>query len=598
MSLLWVSLLLGCGHRAPPEDLCTGGWCWTWPEQTGATLTHVVARSADEAVVLAQGGLVLSWDGRFRVLHEGDVPLHALTLAPDGQVWVAGEGGVVRRFDGESWHDVDAGTDAQLNDLWVGDDTWWAAGEKGRKGVLVTPGEITEVDHQMYSVTMTADGPVFGGQIGHALRPSAEGDEPELSFVLPQGMTIEMLPPNMRPPEPAPWVELWDWEPTLPSWDGATSDGSGTVWLMGNNVLDDIYEVRRRVDGVWETLPVDGAEGLRGMTGGERPWVVGLGPRATPGVWRFDGTAFVPVDAVERRGMVTYLHDVATADGATWVVGENGLLLRDRGEGFERLSGTDISQDIEGLGGEAFRAAPHDGEVLAWSKKRGWAPVTEVHTPTATGPVAMDPTGGVWIGASDGLRRFDGEAWTTWPGDRATRLVAPAPDRAYAVVNGQLRRFTGSAWELEAGPSGVRELWATGEAMLVGGADFLAWRSSPEAEWEVIEVTTGRHGPGALAATGRDDIWFTAGGELHHHDGQTTEVVAVPEAMKAGRHLRALRAAPGEVWVTGSDGLVLRYAQGTWTDLSVVGACYLYGLTLTDEEVWVYGRNAILRRTR
>lgn len=97
---------------------------WSRTEtNTDVQLTTVHGRSATEmyAVGGRNQGVVLRWDGStWTPIGEDFAPnISGVFVAPNGEVWVAGDSGYLSRFDGTSWTAVDTALFTQFHAVYV-----------------------------------------------------------------------------------------------------------------------------------------------------------------------------------------------------------------------------------------------------------------------------------------------------------------------------------------------------------------------------------------------------------------------------------------------------------------------------------------------
>jgi len=582
--------LLGTPALGGPQPLCVDAWCWEWPIGTGARLNDVVALSKKEFIAVGAGGLVLHWrKGRWQALGRLDQTLNAVRATSTRDLWVAGNGGLIAHYDGESWEIVDVGTEADLSDLWFEAGQLTAVGHKERDGVIVEgppegPFTVTASFDRLNALARGTEGLIAVGDDVLLLRRGEEAWEgiPEKRFG--RGSGAEPMPED---------------DDISVNLHAAWADADGTLWAAGTEILGrHVSLLLKREERGWVPFEIAADDNARvtalGGADGEPIVLTSQGGVGDTVIYTQEGRVWTADESIVPQGMRTELTSIDGVGGAVFVVGDSGLAARRRRGEWEVLSGAMYSQDFSDMAADI--AATDDGVNLILGDD-GWE---EAFVSPSTGmnfAVAVDPDGGLFLASHEAMSRWQGTEWTQLPVGGIRNLAAPGVDNAWAAGRNGLLRWDGEAWNKVEGMGGARAVWASATDVWTAGTGFVA--HSDGQTWTRHDLDLGRNYPKSIAATGAEDAWFLAGIDtVWHWNGSALEPIAIPEELRGNRRARALGAAEGELWVVGSGGLVLRYANDEWLPMHAPGADLLFGIEIGDEDVVVYGRNAILRRNR
>ena len=381
-------------------------------------------------------------------------------------------------------------------------------------------------------------------------------------------------------------------EQSWPEWTRfhMVADGEGSVWFLGP------WQLIRLDPRTGEATIWDAADDLQFASTG-----VTLAPAAGAGVWLmdgprvrlFDGERFavdveVPseirnvVGGPESDGWVT---DAVEVGSELWVTvvdapptndvsthpGSGGRVARYSGGAWANMSA--VEDDIGG-----FLAVDGDGGVWAggvvqsiWSGQfqagtarrwdgQAWSlPGADgPHAPTEAGDVAADPTGGMWfISGADGLRRFDGTAWT-----------APVPD---------LSSEMNSWWQPGAGALVVA---SDGSAWLTG--DNMVARVTHNGSVDLYDNGSGLESVAGLAVGAGDAVVISDVPRVRRLDGERFQEIW---AGLNGAGIGAVHAvSDNEAWVNAQDTWY-QLQQGAWHELGT-GSGYCGAVVATDGALW------------
>lgn len=372
------------------------------------------------------------------------------------------------------------------------------------------------------------------------------------------------------------------------------ADGQGLVWLLGP------WQLIRLDPRTGDATAWDAANGLQFASTKMR-----LASAAGSGVWLmdgarvrlFDGERFavdleVPADVLnvpggpESDGWVT---DVVQVGSKVWVSvvdtadvddGQGGCCFPHPGSGgrvarYSEGSWATMSDVEDYVGG--YLAVGRDGAVWAggvilasssgdrvagtvrrWDGQAWSLPGTDgPHAPTAAGDVAADPTGGVWfVSGADGLRHFDGTAWT-----------APVPE-----LNSDLNWW----WLPEGGALAVS---SDGSAW-VGGGEVLA-KVSHDGGTAVYGRDSGFEVVSGLAVGAQDTITILDVPMVRRFDGeQFQQIWQVPPSTGWGEDYGV---SAEELWVEAQNSW-FRLRDGAWDELGA--GSYCPSAVATDGALW------------
>ena len=478
------------------------------------------ASSPGEVWAVGDEGRVCRFDGT--AWHEVDCPtdahLRAVLRSPDGTLMVAGAQGIFLEFRDGEWVELQTGTSSHLTGLHSDrDGTVYATGgqfnvrRNGFVGALLRlrSGTWAALDSdeplpRLRAVARVGDAVLAIGDNGTVARVegdrlvtervdtrrdlyglAAAGGQRALSVgdggVIIERTTVSAaaLPVLEADTEPVGRASPWE------AVDGCPTDRVlWSVWGDGDQVVavgDEGAIVA--LDGTrWSAHAPPSPLHLHGVWGRRADLVYAVGDFAT--VVEFDGSRWreihrlgVDVSAVAVAGFGP--HDL-------FVVGDEGLILRSDGVGFERIDGRtrDALYALWGLDADHVLAVGDFGAVLRWNG-REWSSFsagTEAFLYGVSGR-ALDDI--VVVGLSGTTAHFDGRRWNRRAtGTTADLLgVAPLDDTRWLAVGtrGTALVWDGGAWaEEDTGTdAGLRAVWvaADGTAFAVGDGGTVRRRS-------------------------------------------------------------------------------------------------------------------------
>lgn len=477
------------------------------------------AASPDDVWAVGDEGRVCRFDGT--AWHEvpcpSDAHLRAVVHCPDGTLMVAGAQGTVLAYRDGAWSQTATGTSSHLTGLHVDDDgTVLAAGgrfDAGRNGFAGTLLRLREgtwtalpADEplpRLRSIARIGDTLVAAGDHGTVARvegdrivPERSGTRRDLYALAPAGDRRALCVGDggvVMERAPASGAELPVFEAGAAAIGRAspwqTVAGSPTdrvlwsVWGHGDRIfaVGDEGAIVTFDGGRWIGRTAPSPLHLHGVWGRHADQVYAVGDFAT--VIEFDGSHWreihrlgIDVSAVAVAGFGP--HDL-------FVVGDEGLILRSDGAGFERVDGRtrDALYSIWGHDADHVLAVGDFGAVLRWNGREwnGFSAGTEAFLYGVCGR-ALDDV--VVVGLSGTTAHFDGRRWSRRAtGTTADLLgVAPLDDVRWLAVGtrGTALVWDGDAWtEEETGTdAGLRAVWVArdGTAWAVGDGGVLCKR--------------------------------------------------------------------------------------------------------------------------
>jgi ligand-binding sensor domain-containing protein len=449
----------------------------------------------------------------------------SLEIDDDDNVWIGSPvmGGAM--YDGTAWSALGNGVGSWVYDIAIAPDgtpwygfisqgvmTWDGSGWVDRTGPFGTMDiSLVEIDNE---------GRVWIGTfIGRIWRWSGSGASWDLSYE----------PPSLG------HVYGLDFTATnqpvvggIGGLDIRTPDGGWSVSTTQNTALPSrwIDDVLIADDGdAWFSTPGGGI----GVYDGKR-WT-----DYNPNNW---GTAPWPFDTDSSTDTVQ------AADGTIWTAPTN--------HGVGEWDGTTWRAhlpwySIESLAidpkGDVW-AAPDRGAVQRWNGNR-WVDMTDPTAGADLQQITADSVGNIWLGAANGLYKYDGKKWTRYtPFDSGlpaqyVMSVAAEPSGAAVWVGTEegLARFDGSEWTVYTEADGLPATVVKSIAFAPGGDVWV----------------------GAF-----DGIHWPYHGGVGHFDGTTWTAYTTANSPLPHNEVEAITVAPdGRVWIgTASEGAAIFTPRG------------------------------------
>jgi hypothetical protein len=562
------------------------GWCWANPLPEGNQLSSVWGSSATNGWAVGDVGTILHFDGSFwaAVASNTTVNLHGVWGSSANDVWAVGEMGTILHWTGTAWAAVASGSTEVLEGVWgsAANDVWAVGGQLGTllhwDGSSWTNVTNVGVGHGLASIWGSGASDVW------AVGPS------DNSFVHFDGKA---------------------WAPVT----GVPSGLYSAVWGSGPN---DVWAGGRQSLEHWDGKSWSATTGGASILGPSN--VMALGGTGPNDAWalcefsmtyHWDGTTWTAVTAPTPHQLEAVW---GSSPGVAWGVGLNGWMVR-----FAGTTGTATNGTVEdlyavwGTSDDDIWAAGQDPTVQHWDGK-SWSPVAPQGSLTASYPscngiwgssstdVWFACTGGVifhfdgtalteppglpipntstlgsvygtgpndvWAGGGAGtLAHFDGTSWTL--SDSGTTgsissVWAADPDHAWAIANGSILTWNGTAWSQVSGVgnqeldvvsgTAANDVWALGQQGVAAHWDGASWTAS---------TVNGIYFKAAWGNAGTKDLWADGtainGLNVMHWNGTTW--TPVPSAPFTFTVKGIWASATSDVWVVGGGGAILHHPQ-------------------------------------
>jgi hypothetical protein len=543
-----------------PHFCSLDGWCGA-----AVAFTAVSGSSRDDVWVAAAGienngpdgtrSALLHWDGALWSNRQWDrtawtdgsaVPETSITalFSHDAEdVWAAGTGGVVIRFNGSVWSELDTGTDVDLSSVWAGSgEDVWVAGDRGEVRRFDGSGWYSRsisTDVDIDGIWGLSDGAViavgnqglihrFDGTTWHGLLSgttadltgvwgSAEGP----IWVVGAGGTV------LRSDTGIDWsaVAIGSYDDLAAVWGTAADD----VWIAGKGGEVHHFDGRE-----WER---HGATPLRFNAIWSAPDSQLLAVGSDGGSLVGDSAGF---DYYPRHLPVGVAGLWPTGE-RLWVVGANGEISRFDGTSWDRwLTGVEANLNaVWGARIDDAWAAGNAGTLLHWDGtdwRENTGP-TEADLNALWGSAADD----AWaVGESGVMLHFDGTEWSGWPEIAAAELRdiwGTSKEDVWAVgAANAILRFDGVAWNLQPDPYAERYGYNAAWWSVFGVDDAEIWFSGT---WSYSSNWSGAAGPALTRwfeeqwdyvyidqwvfqsawPLAKDDIWALSSESIVHWNG-------------------------------------------------------------------------------
>jgi len=471
-----------------------------------------------------------------------------LAQTPDGYLWLATRGGLVR-FDGARFSTYRAGLVPGLEnntaqDLLVDPDgSLWVATlgggishyQQGTFRSYTTRDGLPSDDVQ--SLYRDARGVIWAGTRDGKIARLVRGRFEKVSLGIPESSVTG-------------FVETADqslWIATFGNGVFRLRDGALTAFPVGDGLPDP------RVSGLY-----------RDRSG--KIWTAGW-----KGVSFWDGKRFVPDSAVNKS--VDYAIGCREdRDGNLWIAASSGLFRAqkdavvklDRKSGLSSDFTSDVFEDRDGNLWVATRAGLdrlRDGPLRTFTTKEGLA--------GDSGPIVVGDDGAIWTISGGQVDRIAANELSTWRvalpagAQTLTRTLLSQPGSEFLIglSNGVVR------WRLHGGGRTIPELAGLDVQCLIKARDgsiwigtanrgLLRWRPSPGSEAS-LEVVVPDKSIAALAEDHAGAIWAGSyfGGGLYRVNGEKVQHLGPPEGLKSTYVYTILADERGDIWIGSTAGL-------------------------------------------
>ena len=469
-----------------------------------------------------------------------------LAQTPDGYLWLATRGGLVR-FDGARFSTYRAGVVSGLEnntaqDLLVDPDgSLWVATlgggishyQQGTFRSYTTRDGLPSDDVQ--SLYRDARGVIWAGTRDGKIARLVQGRFERVSLGIPESSITA-------------FVETADqslWIATFGSGIFRLRDGTLTAFSVGDGLPDP------RVAGLY-----------RDRSG--KIWTAGW-----KGVSFWDGKRFVADSAVNKS--VDYAIGCRKdRDGNLWIAASSGLFRAqkdtvvklDRNSGLSSDFTSDVFEDRDGNLWVATRAGLdrlRDGPLRTFSEKEGLV--------GDSGPIVVGDDGAIWTISGGQVDRIAANELSTWPvalpagAQTLTLLSQPGSEFLIGLTNGVVH------WRLHGGARTIPELAGLDVQCLLkardgsiwigtGNRGLLRWKPSPGSEASLEVVVRDK----SIAALGEDHagaIWAGSyfGGGLYKVNGEKVQHLGQAEGLKSSYVYTILADEEGDVWIGSTAGL-------------------------------------------
>ena len=535
--------------RLPERRRCSvDGWCWDNPSPAGDHLRAVWGFAAGDVFAAGDGGVILHFDGQVwsSMASPTDDPLMSMWGAAPDDVFAGGRDGLLH-YDGSTWTRMP-------------DDNWHAALWGFSSGALVSVSPDG-------ALRLSNDGgrswPIED-PTGGILLTSVWGSAPNRLVAVGDFRTAGAFDDNV-------WTPLAPPPPT-----GASSSGFLDVWGTSAGELFVATD--------------EGVAHFNGSTWSSHP---SPDRDIVYSIWGWSPSEVVAVGDVmmERRG--SKWTSTATPDGvrmqSVWgadpdhvvAVGECGTIVH-RDDGVWTQYGSTVSSglvDVWGLSDDDIYAVGdgvlhYDGStwVREYDGPRGvaavWGPSPDEVFAAASGGVALHRTRTGWTEHSTGIQL------------PLNAIHGSGPHDVFVVANaGKIAHYDGEHWEQQS--SGTRAFLngvyvaAPNDAVAVGDGgvilhyDGSRWTAQPSGTTDSLTQVWGTSG---------DDIHALGYEHLLHYDGRTwSPVPGIPES--GLQHVRGMVRTPTGIEFVGGLGTSARLESGEWSRSES-------GTTLSLERIW------------
>ena len=481
-------------------------------------------------------------------------------LAPD-DVWAVGSAGLLLHWDGGSFTPYPSPVTGNYNAVWgSSSNSVWAVTQSGAT-VRYDGSSWSTVNTGWsmpagYSITGTGPNDVYiGGASGSLLHWNGA------SYTAPFG-----YPTDVR--------GLW-------------ASGPCDVLATGNGIY--------RWNGTGWSNPYSGVSAF--AVSGTSPSNVWTAGGANIGHWNGASWSFQPLPSP--AGL---LYGISVAQRGLWAVGLKGAIATSTGGPVSVYTRSAIPTnasvtDVYAVSATDAFAAATDGSVLRWNGTNWTA--TSLGTTQWLG-ISGTSASDVWVvGLGGAIRHFDGTTWSTkasYTTAQLNRVVAFAPNDAWAVGYGVTLHWTGTVWNSIAHPAGATtnftDVWGSsaGSVWAVGSGNKLIWNVG--AGWGLMTTPVGQ-AMASVWGSSATNVWFpTRTGTAVKYNGLTfSTLTGWPVGIN---RLWGTSATDLYAVTSGASGLY-HFDGTTWTEEETANSYDLYGVAGAAGKIWaVGGHSAIL----
>jgi hypothetical protein len=564
----------------PASNICSaGGWCWKNPLPQGNYMPSVWAVDSRDAWAVSDQGLIVRWNGAsWDQVQSGTTQnLLAIWGLDRNNLWAVGVGGTIVRWNGTGWTVQSSGTTQNLSAVWGWDaNNVWAAGAGGT---------ILKWDGSAWTAQSSGSAAYLRGIFGTSKTNV---------WVVGQGSTLLK----------------WDGSAWTPSVISGTPPGQvylraiwGTdennLWAVGELSFLGVSGVILRWNGTaWaldSAAPPLVNNRLRGVWGVDASRVVAVGDSGS--MWQWNGSSWSAVSAVVNN----HLHGVHGAGSDhVWAVGDRGAIVK---WGFgasatPQSSGYPFSlSSVWGSDANNVWFVGSSGQILFWNGSRLEQQASGT-TQSLTDVWGTDARN-VWaLGVSGDIVRWNGTAWSRVASGTTgllTSIHGSSADNVWFVgYSGAIQRWDGASLSTVSAPATVNltgvwarsasEAWAVGQAGTALRWDGTAWTVSP------IGTTADLY---RVSGTGSSSVWAVgAAGAIWFWNGSAW----APQTSGTTRNLNDLwPVSASNVWAAGEGGALLQWNGSTWIPQTSGTSATLNGLWgSAANNLWAAGQNGTI----
>jgi|GEM_PF-2386303 len=557
----------GCTQPSALPTCSTSNWCWDNPLSEGRTLFTVRGRSETDVWAVGERGIALHWDGTCwaRLPPVSTQELRAAWPAAGKTWWIAGAGGALHRWDGSAWTSQMLAESSTIYDIEGSSDTSAIAVGQG--------GAIYSFNGTQWS-PQSWDAGVSPAPDLLAVWPASNTE----AWAVGRGSAL------VRGVDGG-WVTV-NRSGSIDLMDIAAGVDAGTAHAVGRGTLS-TYS-----NGAWSSASyATSSTPLNGVwTSGGATRIVGPA-----------STIYVLGKAAEPSGTPQVLNSIWGNDAALWAVGASGTLVRRGATQWSELPGG-VTRTINTFWGADAQGlwAAGDSDLLMRRQDNLWSPVAP---PEAGSFTALWGSGDLLFAAENSkVHLLQGGRWTssTFP-NTVNALWGTGAVPVWAVGNSGLirRRDETGAWNSEGSflvigntqlnavwGSSATDVWAVGN----GGAVF---RRDITGSWASLKPSTSTDLL-AVWGSGPRDVWVVGlNGVAYHYDGSgwTSFSTGVTQTLRAltGR-------SSDSVWAVGDNGTITFWNGTSWTPQVSGVSENLRAVWVTPGNVWVGGANGTVLR--
>jgi photosystem II stability/assembly factor-like uncharacterized protein len=558
---LTAALLAACsggdgGNPVIPPPPAQPAWRWMNPVSEGASLHDVWGPSADNLFAAGDGGVVMRYDGAEwrRTTTPVSASLNAIWGTSADHVVAVGEDGTILFYNGSAWIPQTSNTFEILNDVWGSSATdIYAVGFQRT---------VVHYDGTAWSVVTVP--------VGFEPLRSVWGSGPNDVYATGLGK------------------DLLHYDGT--AWNPIATGSTFALTAVWGTAADDVFAVGgngavAHYDGTtWTNIDVGEpliAQTVWG-TATNDVYVMGYPTGEASQAYHWDGLSWSPVEVHSRKE----IDAVFGVDGAVVAVGWGGTIHEKAGDEFLAVAGG-MTVDLEDVcvsasGSDAF-AVGELGTILHFTGG-AWSVMESGTTENLRGLDGTSASDLLAVGENGTALHYDGARWSdiSAGGPHLNEAWMDGPGTAYVVGDGGTAlRYHGTGWT----PVGIGfvldpllSVWgSSGDDIWLVGAQstVLRWNGT---QWKNVVVDVADvHNFQGVHGTGPDDVFLAseyvgpassplagekrhAGGLIFHWDGTSWGLPVYQDPVHDV--LSVWRANASEGYATGNSSSLLRNAAG------------------------------------